>query len=115
MINDMLNEHPMCLARSIAKLLEADLIATGQVKEHVSQDRLIEILGIELEPEVIIEPEYIKHDDIGEAVAHFDDDELLAFFKKRFKRSEILEMDTAHRAPRGLRGFHHRRRPREWW
>jgi hypothetical protein len=81
-------DHPLHLARSIAKLLEADLIASGQVKEHISRERLIELLGIE--PEVVVETEYIKHDRIEDALRDFGDDELLRYVKQRFTRSEIL-------------------------
>jgi hypothetical protein len=90
--NNMLYDHPMIFAQGLAKMLRADRIATAQIKEHISQEELIEILGIE--PEVITETEieYHKHDNVADAVDSFSDDEVLRFIKKRFTRSEILEL-----------------------
>jgi hypothetical protein len=42
----MINEHPMNLARAMAKMLQADRIATAQVKEHIPQEELIDLLDI---------------------------------------------------------------------
>ena len=55
-----------------------------------ARERLIEILGIE--PEIVVEYDYIKYPTLDEAVDHFSDDEVLRFVKKRFTKSEILEL-----------------------
>ncbi len=39
-------EHPIDLAKQIARLLESDPIASRQVREHITNDRLVELLEI---------------------------------------------------------------------
>lgn len=42
----MTAENPMALAQQIAQLLDSDPIAASQVREHLSEERLIELLEI---------------------------------------------------------------------
>jgi hypothetical protein len=83
-------DYPPTLAKSIAKLLEADPIASGQVKEHISRERLLELLGIE--PEIVTETEYAKHETVSEALEDFSSDEVLRYVKRNFSKSELLEL-----------------------
>lgn len=41
-----MNNHPMYRARALAKILEADPIATAQIKEHISILRLLQLFDI---------------------------------------------------------------------
>lgn len=67
-------DHPISLSQEIAKLLESDPIAASQVKEHLPQDRLIELLGI----------------DPHEGSQMIDQDEALAYVVKTYTQSQIL-------------------------
>jgi hypothetical protein len=85
-------QHPLNYALLVAKLLESDVIAAGQVKEHISRERLLELLDIE--PEIKIETEYVEHETVGAAISKFSDDEILQYMKRQFSKSEILELVT---------------------
>ena len=40
-------DHPAILAKELAALLEKDLVATAQIKEHLPPDRLYELLQLD--------------------------------------------------------------------
>lgn len=76
------------VAPEIAKLLESDLIVTGQIKEHVKPQRLAEILNLSKE-------DLYTDDDqrgIGEVLqdAGYTLDDLLEHVVNHVAKSEIL-------------------------
>ena len=75
------SEHPFALAREMARLLESDLVATAQIKEHITEERLCEILRIEPpESDEVIHP--CAPDEV-------DIDELKSYLKN-FSRAQVL-------------------------
>lgn len=81
----MISEHPYTLAGELAKLLEKDRIATGQIKEFIPPARLREILDID-------ESEPRMTETIQEALlaCNASSDELLEYVAKNFTLTEIL-------------------------
>jgi hypothetical protein len=74
------------LAPELAKLLEADPVATGQVKEHIKAERLMELLNL-------------THADLPErgrtlaeivADEGIDPDDVLDYVVNKFHLAEIL-------------------------
>ena len=63
--------NPIDIAKNLAAQLEADPVATGQVKEHIKRERLLELLRIE--PDLTYNP--------GDST----DEELIAEVKYRIK------------------------------
>ncbi len=51
-------KHPVAHAKELADAILGDTIAAGQIKEYISNDHLIELLGIEWpdEPEQVAAP-----------------------------------------------------------
>lgn len=81
-------ENPTLVAPEIAKLLESDLIVTGQIKEHIKPERLAEILGLSKES-------LYSEDDqrsIGEVLsdAGYTTEQLLEHVVNHVAKSEIL-------------------------
>jgi hypothetical protein len=72
----------MPLAQELARLLERDPIATGQIKEHLAAERLFELLGVEQEIRNIVEDE--------RELSDFDKDEILEYVVNKFTKAEIL-------------------------
>lgn len=80
----------MHLAKSIAKLIQSDPIATAQVKEHVSRDRILELFDIDTEEPALEAEDTIEG--IQYAIDGVSDENLVAYLKTRFKKSELLEL-----------------------
>lgn len=80
----------MHLAKSIAKLIQSDPIATAQVKEHVSRDRILELFDIDTEEPPLAAEDTV--DGIDAALREVCDENLFAYLKTRFKKSELLEL-----------------------
>lgn len=80
-------DSPVLLAPELAKLLEADPIATGQVKEHLSAERLMELLNLTAGD--LPENDY---EDLTHLMAHFGflKEDALGFVVSQFSRAEIL-------------------------
>lgn len=74
--------HPTYTARDIASLIDNDPIMASQIKEFIQNDRLIELLCLEL-PEPPPQPE----PDIDD----FSDDDLLAEVRFRALMADVLE------------------------
>ena len=75
-------ENPITLAQEMARLLESDLVATAQIKEHITEERLCEILRIE-PPESEDEghrfpPEEAEIDELKDYLTHFTRAQVLA-------------------------------------
>lgn len=79
-------DHPYTLSQQIAALLEKDLVATGLVKEHITEDRLREILGINT-------PEPRMTDTVEEALlaCNAPTDEVLEYVAGKFEAEELWD------------------------
>ena len=74
-------ENPIVLAQEMARLLESDLVATAQIKEHITEERLCEILRIEPP-----ESDEVTHSCAPDEV---DVDEMKSYLKN-FSRAQVL-------------------------
>lgn len=77
-------DHPMELAKQMARLLESDQVAASQIKEHLGEARTYELLRLE-PPEELDEPE---DDLLGKGDEHLD---TLRRVIKNFSKAEVLE------------------------
>ena len=78
--------HPTYTARDIATLIDNDPIMASQIKEFIRQDRIIELLGIELP-----EPPPPPDPDIDD----FSDQEIIYEVRARALRAEVLEQTSS--------------------
>jgi hypothetical protein len=99
-----MTDHPYTLSQQIAALLEKDTVAAGLVKEHISPERLRELLGIESQMTDTIEEALLAcNADTSELLEYvgktFEDEELwdkvpdsklLRYVGARFTRAEVL-------------------------
>lgn len=94
-------DHPMHLAAELAKLLESDPVAVSQIKDHLSSERLIELLEIKPPMTSTVEEavercekseEDFEDEFRGSATDRFEEDEdaFLELVVKRFTKTEIL-------------------------
>ena len=74
-------DHPMHLAAEVAKLLESDPVAAGQVKEHIKEERLCELLGLVYMPDAEEAEEMTDFALLNEVKARFTRAQVLAAFK----------------------------------
>lgn len=78
-------DNPFSLSQEIAKLLEADPVATAQVKEHIKPERLAELLDIVPETS----PEKLRELDC-DGCQMIDRDEALSYVLSRYTKTELL-------------------------
>lgn len=79
----MVLESPVALAEQIAKLLDSDPVAARQVREYLSDERLIELLELQV-PLSAVDLDEEDPDAVLEIVVeNFSTSEVLAAFAKK--------------------------------
>lgn len=79
----------MYLAKELAALLERDPIAAGQIREHLTEERLCELLQI---TPMLVEREVERYVDLE----YYSDEELLTeLVRRRLPTSKVLSFINA--------------------
>ncbi len=79
--------HPLYQAQLIAQYLDNDPILARQVKEHISEERLLELF--EIKPEVVIRE---AEEALLDAVCDSTPSEILKVLLDRFSEEELADM-----------------------